>query len=220
MADIHPSMARLYEFVRSHFPGVQTQSELGRWLNTSPQVINNWEMRGISKDGAIAIQAEKGINATWLREGTGQPDLADRTNLGWTNVDATTQGVSLGGGSALEEYVETHQLKFRESSLRGQGLREQDLEVYYGRGDSMEPRIKDGDAILVNKAETRIIDDKVYFIRHEGHYFVKRLQTQDDMVFIVSENRDHPQWRKPVLVRPNDDFEVLGRVRWIGSWEN
>ena len=65
-----------------------------------------------------------------------------------------------------------------------------------------------------------VIDDRIYFIRHDHHYFVKRLQKHGDLTLILSDNRDDPQWRKPLLVKDSDDFEVLGRVRWIGSWED
>lgn len=138
----------------------------------------------------------------------------------WTDVRASTQSAALGGGMVPDEYAEAHKLKFKASSLRRKGLRPERLQVYYGAGDSMEPRIRDGDAVLVDTADTRVSDDRIYFIRHEHHFFVKRLQAHGDMVFIVSDNRDDPQWRKPVLVKPGDDFEVIGRVRWIGSWED
>lgn len=170
-------------------------------------------------DTATKICRFLGISRDWLLFERGSMDAPVAVDdSSWENVRATAQGVSLGGGMSPDDYAETHRLKFLASSLRSQGLDARHLEVYYGRGDSMEPTIKDGDAILVNKAETRILDEKLYFIRHEGHFFVKRLQLHGDLVFIVSDNRDDPQWRKPVLVKDSDDFEVLGRVRWIGSW--
>lgn len=138
----------------------------------------------------------------------------------YDDIRATTQGVALGAGAVPEEYAETHSLKFKSSSLRRKGLRAPQLEIYYGSGDSMEPRIHDGDAILVDRSDTRVVDDKIYFIRYDGHFFVKRLQMNSGMLFIVSDNRDNPQWRKPILVKPSDDFEVIGRVRWLGSWED
>lgn len=196
----------------------KTKAEIAEALGVTPQAITGWETTGRIGKATLA-----GLAAL-----TGKPMqsfIARRSNVasdgGWHDLNATMQGVALGDGMAPDEYAETHKLKFRDSSLRRKGLRPQNLEVYYGNGDSMEPRIKDGDAILIDKSDKRIVDDKIYFIRHEGHYFVKRLQVHGDrMVFIVSDNRDDPQWRKPVLVKPSDDFEVLGRVRWLGSWED
>lgn len=199
-----------------------SRAELARFAGIAPTTLSDIEL-GYSKNTTALhkIATRLGVRVEWLETGKGAKHAAAQSadDPDWRDIKATTQGVALGDGAAPEDYVEAHQLKFRANSLRGQGLKEKNLEVYYGRGDSMEPRIKDGDAILVNKAETRIVDDNIYFIRHEGHYFVKRLQKHDEMIFIVSDNKENPQWRKPLLVRPGDDFEVIGRVRWIGSWE-
>lgn len=178
----------------------------------------------VRADTATRICQALGVSRDWLIWGRGPMQAeggvaVDETE--WEEVRASEQAVALGGGAAVDEYAETHKLKFKASSLRKKGLRPHLLEVYYGSGDSMEPRIRDGDAILFDTSDTRIVDDAIYVIRHDGHVYAKRLQKLgDDLVAIVSDNRADPQWRKPVVVRPADDFEVLGRVRWIGSWED
>ena len=160
------------------------------------------------------------ISSDWLLTGKGSMDDAEPgEEQDWTTVTATAQGVSLGGGLTPDEYADTHNLKFRTSSLQRQGLKPQNLMVYYGKGDSMEPRIKDGDAILVDSSETRIRNNHIYFIRYDGHFFAKRLQKHGDVVLIVSDNQANPDWKMPVVVQPSDDFEVLGKVRWIAGWE-
>lgn len=69
MDEIHPSMQRLYGAARVR--GFSTPSSLARRLNTTPQRLKNWESRGISQQGANLVQAELGINATWLLTGGG-----------------------------------------------------------------------------------------------------------------------------------------------------
>lgn len=169
---------------------------------------------------AHALEVDPKTIRSDLEEQRLTPGVAsDETD--WAEVRASEQAVALGAGAVVDEYAETHKLKFKASSLRKKGLRPQNLEVYYGSGDSMEPRIHDGDAILFDTADTRVVDDAIYVIRHDGHVYAKRLQKLgDDLIAITSDNRSDPQWRKPVVVRSSDDFEVLGRVRWIGSWED
>nr|WP_255703328.1 S24 family peptidase [Lysobacter sp. GX 14042] len=147
----------------------------------------------------------------------GGPDPGDAD---WSDVLGYAQDVALGDGSLPDEYAETHKLKFRRDSLQRKGLRPGALQVYYGSGDSMEPRIHDGDAILFDTSDTRVVDNRIYVVRYEGHVYAKRLQVHGDLVFIESDNDTDPKWRRPVLVREGDDFEVIGRVRWIGSWED
>lgn len=219
MSDMHPTMKRLYK-AAADLHRIMGQSDLARALNMSPQRVKNWESRGISQEGANSAQAALGVNSTWILTGRGSATVAagPPSDGGWTDIRASTQGVALGAGIVPDEYAETHRLKFRRDSLQRKGLKAENLEVHYGAGDSMEPTIKNGDAVLIDRSDTRIRDERVYHIRYEGHYYVKRLQLHGDLIFIVSDNRDDPQWRKPVLVKPGDDFEVLGRVKWVGSW--
>ena len=58
----HPSMARLYKALENRVG----QSDLARSLGVSPQTVNNWEARGISKDGALDAQRKLGVSAVWL----------------------------------------------------------------------------------------------------------------------------------------------------------
>lgn len=166
-----------------------------------------------------AIIRELRTNARYLETGRGDRDAVETEEPGWTSVTATTQGLALGDGASVEEYAESHKLKFRESSLARKGLRPDKLAVFYGRGDSMEPRIHDGDAILVNTAETKPAHDAIFMVRWEGHFFAKRLKKLGKQWFLCSDNGSDPKWREPRAIEDDHDFEIIGRVRWIGSWE-
>jgi phage repressor protein C with HTH and peptisase S24 domain len=129
--------------------------------------------------------------------------------------------VSAGDGADAQEYAETYKLKFRADSLRRQGLHAEKLVVYYARGDSMEPRIRKGDAIMFDTSDTRPIDDTIYVVQFQGALYAKRANMIDGKVYFQSDNPsgDH-NWRKPRRMDdPKQPIEVLGRVRWIGSWE-
>lgn len=139
----------------------------------------------------------------------------------YDDVPAYAQAVGLGAGTEADEYAETHALKFKTSSLRKQGLLNRQLAVYYGKGDSMEPRIKTGDAILFDQTDTRPVDGEIFIVSWRGEIYAKRIEIVDDLVLVKSDNPhgDH-HWRKPKrLDNPREPIEILGRVRWIGSWE-
>ena len=139
----------------------------------------------------------------------------------WRDVLAYAQSASLGDGALPEDYAESHRLKFRASSLRRQGLRVDDLRVFYGRGDSMLPRVHDGDAVLFNTAQTTPEDGALFVIERDGELYVKRCDIIDRIVYFRSDNPDGDhQWKKPRRVDdPAHPIDILGRVRWIGSWE-
>lgn len=139
---------------------------------------------------------------------------------GWTDVLGVRQGFAMGAGVVPDEYAETHKLKFRADSLRRKGLRADRLMVYYGDGDSMEPTINDGDAIMADLSDTKPRDEKLYVINYGGELFAKRLVQIGDVWCISSDNTSDPKWRKPIPIDSVKGFEVLGRIRWIAGWED
>lgn len=154
------------------------------------------------------------------RESGATGDLSDESE--WENIPGYSQPASLGAGHEPNEYAEAHRLKFRASSLRRKGLRPQHLHVYYGAGDSMEPRIMDGDAILFDTSDTAPRDDAIFIIQRGQELFAKRCEILDGTVYFRSDNpRGAHTWKKARRMdNPRDPIIILGRVRWIGSWED
>lgn len=140
----------------------------------------------------------------------------------WADVLGYSQAAGLGAGAEAEDYAESHKLKFRATSLRRKGLRPQNLVVYYGKGDSMEPRIHDGDAILFDTSDTQPRDGAIFIVQRGREMYAKRCEVLDGVTYFRSDNPhgDH-HWRKAKRAdNPREPLQVLGRVRWIGSWED
>lgn len=68
MTELHATTERLYQAARE-LRGVSGQSAVARVLEVTPQVMKNWEKRGLSEGGALAAQKHIGCNANWLLEG-------------------------------------------------------------------------------------------------------------------------------------------------------
>lgn len=161
------------------------------------------------------------VRVEWLR--TGQGRMAKERHAAddqWPDILAYRQAASLGDGAVPDEYAETHSLKFRADSLRRKHLRPDRLGVVYGRGDSMLPRIKSGDAILFDTNDTEPRDGYLYVVTYGGHLMAKQLSLLGGRWFIESLNKDDPKWRKPEPVDEHKGLQIHGRVRWIGSWED
>jgi phage repressor protein C with HTH and peptisase S24 domain len=159
------------------------------------------------------------VRVEWLESGKGQPEIpSSPESVDWADIKGVRQAASLGEGAVLDEYAETHKLKFRSDSLRRQHLRPDQLAVLYGRGDSMEPTIKDGDAILFDTSDTALKDGCIYVIQYDGTLMAKRLIDLDGRWFISSDNATDPKWSRPKSVDSSKGFEVYGRVRWVGGW--
>ena len=171
-----------------------------------------------------------GVSVRWLQSGKGPKEAGESAaneDDGWSDIRGYAQAIGLGAGPEAQEYAETHKLKFRADSLARKRLRPNALAVMYGKGDSMEPRIHSGDAILFDTSDTRPRDGQVYVVMVDGggaakEYQVKRCEVIDDLVFFKSDNpRGDHNWKKPKRMdSPRHPIEIIGRVRWIGSWED
>jgi phage repressor protein C with HTH and peptisase S24 domain len=139
---------------------------------------------------------------------------------GWENIDAFRTEAALGEPAEQGEWLETHRLKFRTESIRRKRLNPDALGVVYGRGDSMLPRIKSGDAIMFDRRKTDPIDGALFVITYDGGLMAKRLIEIGGKWFIDSLNKDDPKWRKPHPVDENAGLKIHGKVVWIGSWED
>lgn len=221
----HPSIQKLYRVAADR--GDTQPARVAERLNVGAQVLNNWETRGISRDGALVAQAVYGADANWLLGDDSAPSVRGGPvrDAEWMDIRGYAMAVGLGHGREAIEYEETHNLKFRADSLARKRLRPDKLAVLYGKGDSMLPRIREGDAILFDTSDTSPSDGDLFVIAMEGsgniEYNVKRCEIVDDMVFFRADNPsgDH-SWRSAkAMGNKRHPISIIGKVRWIGSWE-
>lgn len=159
------------------------------------------------------------VNLRWLVAGTGKKyaTVADE-DTDWANIVSVRQAASLGDGAVPDEYAETHKLKFRADSLHRKKLTPEKLAVIYGKGDSMYPTIKNGDAILVDTSDKVPKDGKLFVITYDGDLIAKRLMELDGTWYAKSDNDADPKWRKPRKLDPSKGVEIAGRIRWVAGW--
>lgn len=205
-----------------------TLEQAGAIAGTTKQSMSQIEKGQTKLPNGIALEAwsrRYGVNLHWLATGKGpkRPDASPQTHDGeWGDILAYSQAVGLGKGAEAQEYTETHKLKFRADSLERKRLKPSSLAVMYGNGDSMEPRIKKGDAVLFDTSDTRPRDDTIFVVQWKDEYFAKRCMILDDNVYFKADNPngDHP-WKKPKAMNAKrEPITIIGRVRWIGSWED
>lgn len=80
-------------------------------------------------------------------------------------------------------------------------------------GDSMEPTLRNGDTILVDKSDIEVHDGQIYLIGFQQQLLVKRLFRDVGGIVLKSDNLAY----RETLVPPEyaDDFVVFGRMRWM-----
>lgn len=80
-------------------------------------------------------------------------------------------------------------------------------------GDSMEPTLRNGDTILVDKSDIEVHDGQIYLIGFQQQLLIKRIFRDVGGIVLKSDNSAY----RETLVPPEyaDDFVVFGRMRWM-----
>jgi hypothetical protein len=130
----------------------------------------------------------------------------------WSEVPRLALGASAGPGSLSGEEQPFDALRFSTRWLRAQGFEPASLSAIAVTGDSMEPTLRDGDEILVQRGAYPLRDG-IHVVRVDDALLVKRLETgRPGVLTLISDN---PSYRPIEL--PRDDVAVIGRVVWKGG---
>lgn len=186
-------------------------------------------------DSAAMIANETGVSLDWLIKGVGdkypaadqmrparQADeretslhLAAEEHGSYALIPWLDVAASAGAGAlAIDEQADGF-LAFQAEWLVRRGINVAAARVLQAKGDSMEPTIRDGDALLVDTSVDRIIDHAIYVVIYGNMLLVKRVQQKLDGAFILSS--DNKLFRDEVI-EPNETkyVRVAGRVMWYG----
>lgn len=174
-------MERLYRAAKD-LRGKQGQSAVAELMGCSPQTLNNWETRGISRGGAILAQEKIGCSPSWLTKGEGfmaamqpmsypvnpssyrkvwvvgkgQGGLPERV---WTDGDYPV--------GATEEYAEV-------------ATNDPHAFLVPVVGESMVPRFQPGEYALVEPGTEPELEDDVLVRLVTGETMLKRLLSRRD----------------------------------------
>ena len=127
----------------------------------------------------------------------------------WVDVPRLALDASAGPGAESAQEISFDSFRFSRRWLRENGLEAAQLTAIRVEGDSMEPTLRDGDEILVERGG-RSARAGIYVVRIDEALMVKRLDTsRADLLVLISDNPAYP----PVEV-PAGEAEVIGRVVW------
>ena len=78
------------------------------------------------------------------------------------------------------------------------------------KGESMEPTLKDGEEIIVDRSKRELAEGKIFVLNHNGSMLVKKVQFTYDGVELISDN---PSYRPLKLdTEEANSLVVIGQV--------
>lgn len=141
-----------------------------------------------------------------------EPLREESESAEWLNLPRLAIDASAGPGAFSAEEISYDTFRFSKKWLREMGFEGAQLSAIQVKGDSMEPLLRDGDEILVDRAP-RPFRDGVYVVRLGDTLMVKRVaQAGAGRFALLSQNLAYP----PVEVSA-EEIEVIGRVVWKGG---
>lgn len=129
--------------------------------------------------------------------------------------------IELSAGNGFESTLEnnTPKLRFNKSYLKRRNVDPQNAVCVKVSGNSMEPKLSNGDVVAIDTASTNIVDGQTYAINHDGLLRIKRLyRLPGNQVRVNSFNiEEHPD--EIITLEQSSYFKIIGRVfHSISDW--
>ncbi len=136
----------------------------------------------------------------------------DTKSLDFLPIPRFSVDASAGGGALVDKETQTGFYAFNRRWLDRRQLDPGSLAVIAVRGDSMEPKLSDGDLILVDRAQRQIADGIAYVLRIDTDLLVKNVQrVRPGVIALLSANALYPP-REIDAEGLDGEVEIIGRV--------
>lgn len=192
-------------------------SAISRLLGRNPAYIQQFIKRGtprrLAEEDRQRLAAYFRVPETRLGGRAGNGPVREGTIAALVTVPRIAIGASAGPGGIAEIEERGRPIAFDEGLLRDLGAgRRSALSIIRVAGDSMEPTLRDGDDILVDRGATEIRAGCIYVLRLDDLLMVKRLFRDERGLVVRSDNPAHAEIAgfDPATLR------VIGRVLWCG----
>lgn len=207
-----------------------SQADFARALGVSQRTISYYEKEERSPDAAFIanICAKFGVSPAWVifgGEDSGAPGAATQTvaqslpkaqvctDCDVVMIPKVRAALSAGGGSLETNGDPVGAYAFRSDWLCRKGVPSQ-MVLMDVVGDSMEPEIRNGDMVLIDQSQQRVIPAAVYAVGIEDGVYVKRLDLLPGLLVLNSINPTYSPIEVPLRGDLADTVRVIGRVIW------
>lgn len=219
---------------------LRNQSELADRVGIKRASVSAW-FTGETKtiEGANLQKAAEalGVDARWLATGEGLQLEQQRAGYGMAPILAWEHDGDLPPGDYIQiplleaqvsagegdeqrnmgfqfhiEFLRAEPIAFRADWIRRMKLNPAKLAAMRVVGDSMEDRLNDGDAVVVDTSQVEVIDGRVYALWYDGGERVKRLYRLPGGGLLI--RSDNEARYPPIEIKPDSasTVRIIGRV--------
>ncbi len=194
---------------------IASQKELASLLGVKGSAISQAKKRKVIPRAWITEISEKmNLTPKWIKTGNGEKyfDKPDNSNHSFEIVPKVKTRLSAGDGSFDVDQKISEYYSFQKLWLRKKG-HPKNMVLMDIVGNSMEPELKDGDTVLVDRAKNEILAGAIYAVGVEDTVLIKRVEKLPDKLVLISDNEKYP----PTYITGDDinRVRVLGKIIWI-----
>lgn len=205
-------------------------SELGEvaaYVRVTPQVLKNWESRGVSKQGRLDLHSQLGINPDWLAAGIGEMFSRQTSDAAQRAISNTSPGPNLRAKVPLISWIQAGAW-CQALDLIPDNEVERWMDCPASHSDQTFALRVRGDSMTAPHGNTRTYPEGCFiFVDPErrtpcnGDRVVACMNGTDEVTFKIYKNEDGRQWLQPL--NPSHEpirekFHILGTV--LGKWED
>lgn len=202
--------------------GGRSPTAFAKSISIPPSTLRGYLDEGSSSspslENAARIADGLGVSLRWLATGEGPMAIESAgasSGSEFAFVPRLDVKAAAGAGVLAETEEVSDFLAFRSDWLRRMGISPKGARVLTNKGDSMEPTIRDGDALLIDITIDRIVDNAIYVVVYSGLVLLKRVQVKlDGSVVLSSDNTAY----EPEVVKQTEveHLQIAGRLMWFG----
>lgn len=169
----------------------------------------NYEAGGRAPDADYLQRAGKaGVDVQYVITGT----RVGGANDDFVVIASHAVAASAGPGAVNGEHSEVDGLSFSRKWLSKRGLNPANLRVIDVVGESMLPRLSDGDKVLVDVSDTMPKSGRAYVLLQGDELLVKYCQLlPEGLLRVSSANSDYPTY--DIDLSKTHGVSIVGRVR-------
>ena len=205
-----PERQRLRELAHEYRTSLARLSAMiGRNTSYLQQFVSKGTPRRLEEQDRRTLAEFFGVDEVELGA---DPDLArSRDSEDFVSVPRLPLGASAGPGSFSAQEISHDAFRFSKRWLREMGLEGAALSAIRVEGDSMEPMLRSGDEIFVDRNKRS--GEGIHVVRIGDALHVKQVQASaPGRITLVSANDAYA----PIELA-REEVEVLGRVVWKGG---
>ena len=189
----------------------KTPNRVASELGFSSAICSNWKKNG-NTPSIIKLKAVSDYFNVPIEYLEGKPTISENEkqfplNLSYHRVIPVFESVSAGLGINASDYVIDYIVQYIRSDLEASET--MGIKV---KGDSMYPKIEDGDIIIVHK-QFEIDNKKLAVVRVDDSYLVKQFIKENDRIILHSLNPEYQD--KEFIGEDMNRVQIVGQVTAI-----